>query len=70
LYEVVDGSYRLTHVPARVAPVEEWLGLQDRFAHLLRPENEAVVDRIQTQVEADWGELLDRCGDRIPIASG
>jgi pyruvate ferredoxin oxidoreductase beta subunit len=61
LYEVVDGSYRLTYRPETVVPVEHWLSLQQRFAHLLRPENRDLVERIQEQVETDWQALLERC---------
>ena len=70
LYEVVDGSYRMTYVPPTVLPVADWLALQGRFAHLLRPENASVVDRIQAQVEEDWESLVARCGDQIPSGSG
>ena len=62
LYEVVGGSYRLTHVPETTVPVADWLALQGRFAHLLRPENAAVVEEIQAQVEEDWAALVERCG--------
>src|SRR5215207_1054725 len=65
LYEVVDGHYRLTSVPPETVPVKDWLALQTRFAHLLEPENEPVVARIQEQIEGDWLALLDRCGDRL-----
>jgi pyruvate ferredoxin oxidoreductase beta subunit len=61
LYEVVDGRYRLTYMPPQVVPVREWLELQGRFAHLLRPEHESVVEEIQARVEADWEALLFRC---------
>jgi pyruvate ferredoxin oxidoreductase beta subunit len=61
LYEVVDGSYALSYEPERPIPVEDWLRLQTRFAHLLRPESRPVLDRIQAQVEADWKELKERC---------
>jgi pyruvate ferredoxin oxidoreductase beta subunit len=61
LYEVVDGRYRLTHVPEQVVPVEEWLRPQKRFAHLLRPENAALVEQIQRKIEEDWAELSARC---------
>jgi pyruvate ferredoxin oxidoreductase beta subunit len=61
LYEVVDGRYRITHVPEKVLPVEEWLRPQARFAHLLRPENEALVEHIQRRVEEEWAELEARC---------
>jgi pyruvate ferredoxin oxidoreductase beta subunit len=62
LYEVVDGTYRLSYRPERPVPVAEWLALQTRFAHLRTAENAAVVDRIQAQVEKDWQALLERCG--------
>ena len=63
LYEVVDGDYRLTYTPAQPVPVADWLALQSRFAHLLRPENAAVVADIQAQVEREWDELIGRCGE-------
>jgi pyruvate ferredoxin oxidoreductase beta subunit len=61
LYEVVDGRYRLTYRPEHVVPVETWLELQQRFSHLLRPENRLVVEQIQAQVDADWQTLVERC---------
>jgi pyruvate ferredoxin oxidoreductase beta subunit len=61
LYEVVDGRYRVTHVPENVVPVEEWLRPQARFAHLLKTGNEALVERIQRRVEEEWADLESRC---------
>ncbi len=61
LYEVVDGRYRLTHVPEPVVPVEEWLRPQKRFAHLLRPEAAGLVEEIQRRIDADWAQLTARC---------
>ena len=61
LYEVVDGRYRLTFHPRDVVPVEDWLALQKRFAHLLRPGNEALVAEIQARVDSEWEDLLRRC---------
>ena len=61
LYEVVEGRYRLTYVPARTVPVEEWLRGQARFAHLLAPEQRPLVARIQRRVDEDWSRLLARC---------
>jgi pyruvate ferredoxin oxidoreductase beta subunit len=60
LYEVVDGRYRLTYEP-RHAPVEEWLHLQGRFAHLFRPENDGLISQIQEQVDSEWAALLALC---------
>ena len=66
LYEVVDGRYRLTYEPEQPLPVEEWLAPQKRFAHLLRPENRALVEHIQRQVDEDWAALRARCA--VPAA--
>jgi pyruvate ferredoxin oxidoreductase beta subunit len=61
LYEVVSGECHLSYEPERLLPIEHWLGLQTRFAHLLRPENRGLVERIQSQVDADWADLRARC---------
>jgi pyruvate ferredoxin oxidoreductase beta subunit len=61
LFEVVDGRYRLTHVPKEKIGVEEWLRPQKRFAHLFRPEHAETLAAIQTHVDKDWAELLERC---------
>jgi pyruvate ferredoxin oxidoreductase beta subunit len=42
-------------------PIVAWLRLQARFAHLLRPENANVVERLQHQVDEDWAELVALC---------
>ena len=61
LYEVVDGKYRLTYRPEKIVDIAEWLRPQKRFAHLLRPENEELVDGIRSEIERDWTALLERC---------
>ena len=61
LYEVVDGHYSLTYEPAAVQPVMRWLAGQQRFAHLLRPENAQLVTEIQASVDRDWAALRARC---------
>jgi pyruvate ferredoxin oxidoreductase beta subunit len=61
LFEVVEGRYRLTHVPPERVPIEEWLKLQGRFAHLMAPEHEAEVQEIQRRVDEDWDALVAKC---------
>jgi pyruvate ferredoxin oxidoreductase beta subunit len=61
LYEVVNGTYRLTYTPTQVVPVEAWLQPQKRFAHLARPENRHLVEQIQACVDRDWATLVARC---------
>jgi pyruvate ferredoxin oxidoreductase beta subunit len=67
LYEVVEGDYRLTHRPQEILPIEDWLSLQGRFAHLMRPESHPLLEEIQAQVDSDWRALLARCETPAPI---
>jgi pyruvate ferredoxin oxidoreductase beta subunit len=62
LYEVVEGRYRLTYRPEAVVPVQDWLKLQARFAHLQGAEHAELRAEIQSRVDADWEDLLTRCG--------
>jgi pyruvate ferredoxin oxidoreductase beta subunit len=66
LYEVVDGTYRLTYEPDEIVPIEEWLRPQARFAHLLRPENAQIVEKIKRQVTSEWEALMNRCEGGVP----
>jgi pyruvate ferredoxin oxidoreductase beta subunit len=61
LYEVVDGTYRLTYVPEHVRPLEDWLRPQQRFAHLLRPEAAGYLEQVRLQVMDDWEALQGLC---------
>ena len=63
LFEVVDGRYRLTHVPAEKLDVERWLRPQKRFAHLFRPEHAETLAAIQAHVDKDWTELQRLCAN-------
>jgi pyruvate/2-oxoacid:ferredoxin oxidoreductase beta subunit len=56
LYEVEDGvRYRITHRPAGT-PVEEYLRLQGRYAHLAP----AQIDEIQAETDRRWQALRSR----------
>jgi pyruvate ferredoxin oxidoreductase beta subunit len=57
LFEVVDGSYRLTYEPQQPLPVEEFLRSQARFSHL----GPAEIERVQAEIDEDWAELVARC---------
>jgi pyruvate ferredoxin oxidoreductase beta subunit len=57
LFEVVDGKYTITYEPKEKRPVAEWLKLQGRFKHLFRPENQALLDRIQKDIDDNWEHL-------------
>lgn len=62
LYEVVNGQYRVTYKPKEKRLVSEWIKLQGRFRHLLKPENKALLDEIQNEIDRNWEELLKKEG--------
>lgn len=55
LKEYVDGRIMHSRVPEPRSPVEEYLKLQGRFAHLFRPRrNERILEEIQSRVDRYW----------------
>jgi pyruvate ferredoxin oxidoreductase beta subunit len=64
LYEVENGKYKLSYKPKEKKPVTEFIKTQDRFRHLSRPGNEALVEEIQKEVDRRWQVLLEKCGEK------
>lgn len=62
LYEYEDGKYRVNVVVKAPRPIEDYLKMQGRFAHLLRPENQWLLDRIRKEVEDNWNRLMRLAG--------
>ncbi|MFA5839776.1 MAG: thiamine pyrophosphate-dependent enzyme [Candidatus Margulisiibacteriota bacterium] len=63
LYEVENGVYKLTYRPKSKKPVVEFLKSQDRFRHLFKPGNEAILESIQKETDRRWEKLLKNCGE-------
>ena len=42
-------------------PVEEYLKMQGRFAHMFKPGNEGMIEEVQKEVDKNWEELLKLC---------
>lgn len=61
LFEVVDGKWILNYEPAKKLPVEEYLKLQGRFAHMFKPGNEWMIEQVQKEVDRNWADLKARC---------
>ena len=61
LYEVVEGKYILSYKPKEKKPVEEYLKMQGRFAHMFKPGNEWMIEEVQKEVDKNWEELLKLC---------
>ena len=58
LYEAVDGKITVTYKPRNKKPVADFLKAQGRFRHLFRPENDHILEDIQSEVDRQWEELL------------
>ncbi len=60
LYEIENGhKLTITYRPRNIIPVRDYLGVQGRFKHLFKKENEYLIDEMQKTVDAKW-ELLQR----------
>ncbi len=60
LYEIEDGhKLTITYRPRNIIPVRDYLGVQGRFKHLFKKENEYLIDEMQKTVNAKW-ELLQK----------
>ena len=60
LKEYIDGQVVHTKIPRDRLPVEEYLKLQGRFAHLFQPErNEALLAKMQAKVDGYWAGVGD-----------
>lgn len=63
LKEAVYGVVRHTVVPKRFKPVEDYLKVQGRFAHLFKPvRQEEVIGKIQERVDGYWQEVFETEG--------
>ena len=61
LFEVDHGNWRLSYEPKNKLPIEEFLKVQGRFAHLFKPGNEDLIAAFQEEVDRRWEDLLYRC---------
>lgn len=62
MYEVVEGKWELTYEPKKKLPVRDFFAKQGRFAHMLKENNEWMVDEAQKYVDDRWQTLLTKCG--------
>ncbi len=61
MYEVEYGKWRITYEPKKKLPIEDFLRLQGRFKHLLKPENEKYVAAMQAEIDRKWELLQQKC---------
>ena len=62
MYEVENGEkWTLSYEPKHKLPIEDFLKLQGRFRHLLKPGKEEQVAIMQAEVDRRWATLLKKC---------
>ena len=61
LYEIENGRTTITYNPeeagAKVKP-EEWLKLMGKSKHLLKPENEAILNHFNSIIDRRWKKIV------------
>lgn len=57
LYEIEQGKYTINFANKTPKPIENFLETQKRFAHLLKPKNEAVITQMQKNINDTWEKL-------------
>lgn len=60
LYEIENGKYTINYEPKQNIPVEDFLKLQKRFAHLFKPENRHAIAELQANIDQEWEKLKGR----------
>lgn len=68
LYEVENGKYKINYSPSNPLPVTKWIKSQGRFKHLLLPENQGVVEKIQKGINEQWQTLQNKVKITNPAA--
>ena len=57
LYEIENGSTKISVTPKEKVPVADFMKPQGRFKHLFTPENELLLTKVQEEVDAEWEKL-------------
>ena len=58
LYEIENGTYKLSVKRAKLKPVQEYLKMQGRFRHL----SEEIIQEIQRRAEKEHSKLMEQAG--------
>lgn len=60
LYEVEEGEWRITYMPKKKLPVQEFFRVQGRFRHMFQKGNEWMLVEAQAHVDQTWERLRER----------
>ena len=57
VYEVDHGKVKINVKVPKPKPIEEYLKIQGRYKHLLKPENKKSLDQLKKHIEDNWNRL-------------
>ncbi len=60
IYEVENGKFNLNYQPKKKLSIKEFIKFQGRFKHLLKSENQDILNQLQQEVDRRWNDLLKR----------
>ena len=63
VYEVENGTYKLSVKVPKPVPLEEFLKPQGRFRHLFAPEFASHLEELKRQVESNWSRVSRLTGE-------
>lgn len=66
LYEFDNGGWRINCQPPKPEALDEFLGLQKRTRHLLKPENEKLLQSLRDQIDTEWN-WIKKMAEAFPI---
>jgi pyruvate ferredoxin oxidoreductase beta subunit len=62
LFEIQDGIWSMKEIREKdLLPIEEFLKVQGRFKHLFKPENKALIQQLQSEVDEYYEYLKSMC---------
>lgn len=60
LYEIINGELKVSYIPKKKLPIEDFLKLQNRFSHMFKAGNEWMIEDAQKYVDVEWEKLLEK----------
>jgi pyruvate ferredoxin oxidoreductase beta subunit len=60
IYEIENGRFNLNYQPKNKLSIKEFIKFQGRFKHLLKSENQSILNQLQKEVDIRWNDLLKR----------
>ncbi len=67
LYEVDDGKWKINYRPRDPEEkLAEFLGMQGRTKHLLKPNNKKILENLQARIQEDW-DYLEKMETAFPL---